>query len=257
MSKVLNDDGNRDLTASHGGQELIELIGERNIGELVHHEMHMNGESAAVNYIRVVIELLKKLGVEHTDNEVERAVVIGDNGKHSGLLLPQLAEVKVVGLGNRSKAVKVELLQSGHKCDLNGFQGLARTGTVVAVILQGDMVRRSLFEPVEQSVKRRDKLIVILFDFTGSDHFHDHRKVLFLRRRFIMQIENKCKQKHHSRLVPERVLRLTAFGRRILKEVGHELLNIVILMQINERVIAMALFHVDKVKHLDLIALFR
>ena len=63
LRKVLNDDGNGNLAASHGGQELIKLIRQSDIGKLVHDKMHMHGQSAAVNGVGLIVELLKQLGV--------------------------------------------------------------------------------------------------------------------------------------------------------------------------------------------------
>ena len=71
-----------------------------------------------------------------------------------------------------------------------------------------------------------------------------------------MEVVDKGFQKHRRSLIPEWILRLTAFWRRVLKEVCGKTLNIVIAVQVNEGVITMALFHVDKVKNLYVIALF-
>jgi hypothetical protein len=65
-----------------------------------------------------------------------------------------------------------------------------------------------------------------------------------------MEIADKGFQKHSRSLIPERVLCLTAFGRCVLKEVCGKTLNIVIAVQINKGVVAMALFHIDEVKNL-------
>ena len=55
LCHVLNDDRHRDLSASHGGQQLIELIREGYIGELVHEEMHMNRKPATVDLVSLVV----------------------------------------------------------------------------------------------------------------------------------------------------------------------------------------------------------
>ena len=71
-----------------------------------------------------------------------------------------------------------------------------------------------------------------------------------------MKVADKSLQKHSRSLIPERVLRLTAFGRCVLKEVCGKTLNVIITLQIYKRVIAMALFHIDQVNHLNVIAVF-
>jgi hypothetical protein len=67
-----------------------------------------------------------------------------------------------------------------------------------------------------------------------------------------VKVTNKSFQEH-CRLIPERVLRLTALWRRVLKEVCRESLNIIIALQIDKGIVAMALFHVDQVKNLDVV----
>ena len=156
-------------------------------------------------------------------------------------------------MGDGGKAVKVEFFQSGYKGYLNGFQSFTGTRTIVAVIFQCNMVGTSFGKTGKQSVKRRHKSIVILLNFSGAYHLHNHREILFFGRRFVVQIENKCQQQHHCRLIPKRVLRLTAFWRGVLKNIRDKLLNIIIRMKINKRVIAIALIHIDEIKNFDVI----
>ena len=64
LGEVLDDDAHGDFTAPHGGKQFVKLIRQRDIGELVHDEMHMDGQPAAVYHIRLIVELLEQLGVE-------------------------------------------------------------------------------------------------------------------------------------------------------------------------------------------------
>ena len=71
-----------------------------------------------------------------------------------------------------------------------------------------------------------------------------------------MEIEYECQEQHGCRLIPEGVLRLAAFRCSVFEEVGDKSLNVVIVSQIHERVVAVTSFHVDQVKDLDIIAFF-
>lgn len=71
-----------------------------------------------------------------------------------------------------------------------------------------------------------------------------------------MEIEYESQKQHGRCLIPEGVLRLTAFRCGVFEEVGDKSLNVVIISQIHERVIAVASFHVDQVKNFDVIAFF-
>ena len=70
-----------------------------------------------------------------------------------------------------------------------------------------------------------------------------------------MEIENQRQQKHLRRLIPERVLRLTAFRCGILKQVRHKALNVIIIPQIDKRIVTVAFLHIDEINHLNFIAL--
>ncbi len=52
LSHVLDDDGHADLTAAHGGQQLLKIVRQRDVGKLVHHEVNVDGEPAAVFVVR-------------------------------------------------------------------------------------------------------------------------------------------------------------------------------------------------------------
>ena len=117
------------------------------------------------------------------------------------------------------------------------------------------MLRVLHFQPLKELIKDGNIVLIVLFDISSSDHFHDHGEVLFIFRGLIMQIEHQRQQEHGRGLIPERVLALAALGRGVLKEVGHKALNVVVVSQIHEWVIAMAFLHVDEVNDLDVISL--
>ena len=71
-----------------------------------------------------------------------------------------------------------------------------------------------------------------------------------------MKVTNESFQEHSRSLIPEGVLRLAALWRSVLKQVGCKTLNIVVALQINKGVVAVALFHIDKVKNLDVVSVF-
>ena len=70
------------------------------------------------------------------------------------------------------------------------------------------MLRVPHFQAVKEFIQRRLKLVVVLPDFPGPYHLHDHREVLFIGRGFIVEIEHQRQQEHLRRLIPKRVLRL-------------------------------------------------
>ena len=112
LCQVLNDDGHRDLSGTHGGQQLIKLIRERDVRKLVHDKVYVNGKASAVNHVRLVIQLLKQLRVEHADNEIEGTVVVGDNGEDSSFPFADHRKFHFIGLRDSRKGFQVEFLQA-------------------------------------------------------------------------------------------------------------------------------------------------
>ena len=47
---------------------------------------------------------------------------------------------------------------------------------------------------------------------------------------------------------------MASFRRRVLKQVGCEALNVVVALQINKGVVAVALFHIDEVKNVNVVS---
>ena len=74
---------------------------------------------------------------------------------------------------------------------MDGFQGLAAAGVIALVILQGDVFRVFHLQALEQNIEGRLIILIILFDLTGPDHLHDHRKVLLIFRGFVVEIEDQ------------------------------------------------------------------
>ena len=119
------------------------------------------------------------------------------------------------------------------------------------------MLRIPHFQPFKENIQRGLVCLVVLPDFPGADHLHDHREVLLLRRGLVVQVEDERQQEHSCRLIPERVLALRALRCGVLEEVRHQTLDIVVAAQIHKRVVAMALLHIDEIQHLNVVPLGR
>ena len=100
------------------------------------------------------------------------------------------------------------------------------------------------------------EILHVLPYFAGPDHFHYHGEVLFILRRFIVQIEDQCQKQHGSRLIPEGILGLAALGRGVFEQVGDKPLDVIIRFEIDKRIVAMAFLHVDQIQHLNVVSLF-
>ena len=70
-------------------RKLVKLVRQGHVAELVHEEMNVNGEPAAVLEIRQVEQLLEQLGIEHPDQEIEAAVIVGQDGEQHPFRSPR------------------------------------------------------------------------------------------------------------------------------------------------------------------------
>lgn len=60
-----------------------------------------------------------------------------------------------------------------------------------AVLLTGDAVGFAHFQAFEQDVQWGLVGVIVLVDFSGSYHLHDHREVLFFGRGLVQQVQHK------------------------------------------------------------------
>ena len=63
LYQVLQNDTDRHTSGTHNREYLVEVIGQRNIGKLVHNEMAMHGQASAVLVVGKIKKLLEKLRV--------------------------------------------------------------------------------------------------------------------------------------------------------------------------------------------------
>ena len=101
LGDVLQNDGGHDVPGAHGGLEPCVAIRQGNIGELVEHETDGDGQRPLMDLIRLVVQLLKGLGVEHPHQEVQGVVVaVGDDAEDRLLPLPQPGQLQAVLTGD-------------------------------------------------------------------------------------------------------------------------------------------------------------
>ena len=148
----------------------------------------MDRQPPAILKVRLSVELLEQLGVEHSDDEVVGAVTVGDYRKDGGFPFSNFSQLHFVRLGDSRQRGQVELLQMGDQGDLNGFQGLAAAGVVALVIPHGDMFRVLPLQPLKQLIQGGNIFLVVLLHVSGPDHVHDHGEVLLLRGCFVVKI---------------------------------------------------------------------
>ena len=86
LADILQDDGGHDIPGTHGSLQPGVTVGERHIGKFVEEQTHRDGQAAAVNLIRLKVQFLKCLGIEHSHQEIEAGVVAVRDDTENSLL---------------------------------------------------------------------------------------------------------------------------------------------------------------------------
>jgi len=76
LASGLQHKAGRNLAAADGCHQFFQLRNLANVGTLVDQAAHMDRQLSAVHIICLVTEQIEKLGVDHADKEIKRAVRI-------------------------------------------------------------------------------------------------------------------------------------------------------------------------------------
>ena len=122
----MQDDGGHDVAGAHGGLELAKIVRQGDVAELVHHQPDRDWQRPLVYFVRLIVEGLKRAGVEHPYKVVECAVIIGDDGKDSLLAVPHQTQLHIVPVGDAHDLRDDERGQSDGGGQKNTFSCFAR-----------------------------------------------------------------------------------------------------------------------------------
>ena len=127
LRHVLHDDGAENGAGTHSGQRRQECIfRQRNVRVLVHQAMHRHRQASFVYAVCLSVQRLDKLGVDYTDQIIERLIRIRNAAEQRNLAFAQFLQVQLVRhcqLGNRRQ---IERGKAHSHADQNGLGGLAR-----------------------------------------------------------------------------------------------------------------------------------
>jgi len=155
--------------------------------------------------VRLTVQRLDKLRVNHTDQIVEGFVRIRDAAEQRNFALAQFLQVQFVRHRQLGDGWQVKRGKAHTYTYQNRFRRFACRLFENAVLLTGDAVGLTHFQTLEQDVQRGLVVVVILVDFSGSDHLHYHREVLFFGRGLVQQVQHKGLEQGSFGLFPEGV----------------------------------------------------
>ena len=139
----------------------------------------------------------------------------------------------------------------GHE---DGLGGLARGHLKDLVLPHRHAVRPDLLYGLEEQVQGRDVLLVLLLYLGVLQYPHHHGEVLFILRGLLEQHEDDGLEERRLGLGPEWIGLMAALRSGGLDEIVHQLEGVLLIPQIAEGVVAVALRQVDQIEHPDLVS---
>ena len=86
LCQILKNDADRYATGAHHRKDLVKIIRQAHVGKLVHDEMAVDRQTAAVLVVGKIKELLEKLRIKDTDKKVKARIVVWYQSKQSNFL---------------------------------------------------------------------------------------------------------------------------------------------------------------------------
>ena len=114
------------------------------------------------------------------------------------------------------------------------------------------VLRLLLLQFVKEKVHRILECFVILPDLHRVKHFQKGCEVLFFHRRLVVNVADQCGVEELFRLLPERIPAVS-LTLGIGHQRGHQLQDILLIVDVGERIIVHRLVKIDRIENPDFI----
>jgi len=153
--------------------------------------MHRHGQTTFMHPVRLAVQRLDKLGVNHTDQIIEGFVRIRNAAEERNHAFAQFLQVQLVRHRQLGNGRQIERGKAHTYTYQNRFRRFACRLFENAVLLTSDAVGFTHFQSLKKDVQRGLVVVIVLVDFGGGNHLHDHREVLFFGRGLVQQVQHK------------------------------------------------------------------
>ena len=126
LASRLQNKASGDFTAADGRHQLFQIGDLPDVGTLVNETPYMDGQLAAVYIICFVAQEVKKLGVDHADEEIKGGIRVRHNEEQRRFLIAQRVQLQFIIHGEVTQLLDVEGRKPGTAGNEDGFCGLAR-----------------------------------------------------------------------------------------------------------------------------------
>ena len=120
------------------------------------------------------------------------------------------------------------------------------------ILPHSEMIGVLFAKLLEQNIDRVFKFFVVLPDLHRVYHLDQRGEILFLGRRFVVDIADEGAVKKRFCLEPE-IIAAFSFALRVRDERRRQLQNVFLAVNIREGIVVHGLFEVDGVEHLDFV----
>ncbi len=246
------------LTASDRRHQLFQIGNLSDVGALVNEAAHMNRQTPAELVIRLFTEQIEELAVNHGNEEVEGAVRVAHDEEQHGF--PGIAffgsaqriQLQFIIHGDLPKLLNVKGSKARTGGNIDAFRSFAGGQLVFSPLTHGEVVGVTLTKLPECDIYVVFKSFIILTHLHCIDEFYQCCEVLLLLRCFIIDVADERRVKQSLRLEPE-IIASFAFALGVGNQSIDQLQNILLAVNVGERVIVHRLFEIDGVEHLNFV----
>ena len=150
-----------------------------------------------MHLVSLIIQRLKRTGVEHPHKIVESAVAVGDNSKDCLFALSHHRKFHFIAGGNVPNLRDDESRQPHRGGNEDGTCRFARSLLENMVFPHRNMVRLLVLQCLKQQIQWRTIQLVLLTCAAVLQHIQHRFKILLLRWRFIEQVQHQGGVQRH------------------------------------------------------------
>ena len=202
----------------------------------------MNGQPAAEFVIRFFAEKIKQLTVNHGNQKIEGGVRIAhDQEQRRSLRIALLSAAQRVQLqfviqGDLPKLLNIKRRKASASGYVDALCRFAGAQLVFAPLTHGKVIRIAFAQFPKGNIHVVFKGFIVLTHLHGVNEFQKRGEILFLLRRFVIDVSDQRRVEQRFRLEPE-VVAAFALALRIADQGVYQLQDVLFAVDIGEGIV--------------------
>ena len=161
----------------------------------------MHGQSPAVHIVRLIAQEVEKLGITHSNQEIEAVVRIAHNEEQRRLLVAQRIEFQFVIRRQLTQFGDIEHRQPRAAGNQNAFRCFSCRQFEFFILAHREAIRLFPLQILKHQVNGIPEILVILACLHTADHINQRREVAIFLQRFLPQIADQRRVEQYFRLL--------------------------------------------------------